>query len=355
MKEYIQRKYFKFERSSQERAYYQQLQKENESLILPVHVKKFLPNEKIFCFKILKERNYEISGQEMEERQLESYLKFYFYSFVLFFPFNASYFTVHDESYWKLTSTSGRHTGGADNSMPSFLVNPLTNFLFSGNDEDEGNNNNDNNKSTSKKKKNSKASAPQSTYNYRSYLSETNFLFFLIQIILFYNEMIIVEIIEKKSFNEWGALLLYEEVLAYQKACEQFLLPYQEVLEERTSSKEEGGGITSIITEEKELSSSLQDYHWEYISSYKKSLNNLMNILKILTLDAPTDIRRYSYLLAKAVVPPSSSQGVSEKSGAGGKVVEDDENRFSEEEIRFYLSKRNDFSKEAIQKIKLTF
>jgi hypothetical protein len=351
MKEYIQRKYFKFERSSQERAYYQQLQKENESLILPVHVKKFLPNEKIFCFKILKERNYEISGQEMEERQLESYLKFYFFWFVLFFALNASYFTVHDESYWKLTSASGRHTGAVDNSVPSFLVNPLTNFLFSGNDEDEENNNNYN-KNKYKNTKTNKSAAPQSTYNYRSYLSETNFLFFFIQIILFYNEMIITEIIEKKSFNEWGALLIYEEVLSYQKACEQILLPYQEVLEERTSqnhsSKEEGGGITSLITEEKELSSSFQDYNWEYISSYKKSLNHLMNILKILTLDAPTDIRRYPYLLAKAAVVPPSSQ-------SGGGKVDDEENRFTEEEIRFYLSKRNDFSKDAIQKIKLTF
>lgn len=60
------------------------------------------------------------------------------------------------------------------------------------------------------------------------------------------------------------------------------------------------------------------------------AMRRLQCACKILTLDAPADIRRYHFLLTSNILFPNG-----------------------EDDIRMILSKRKEFSKEAVQKVKL--
>lgn len=313
-----------------------------------------------------------MTGQEMEEKLAENSLKFYFYSFLLFFPFNSSYFKIHDETYSKLYLKNGNKGDQSISHLPSFLSNPLTSFLFTSSDNN-GNDSNDPTKDEKDKEtmNNTTSSAASSSYSFHGYLSEENFILFFTQIIIFFNQLIIHEIIQKKSFNEWGALLLYEEILSYQKAYDQIILPYQEL----NSNNNMMMKTTASMNHDHEDThnnnnigfQSISDRNQFYIFQSKKSFMKLINIMKILTLDAPSDIRRYHYLLAANTTssipspPPSSSSALSANTSDDTlpKTIpkenkEKEKDRFTEEELRFYLSRRIEFSRDAIQKIKLT-
>lgn len=171
----------------------------------------------------------------------------------------------------------------------------------------------------------------------------------LIQIILIINNYLLEELIQKKTFNEWGALLLHEEILDYQKTCEQFFLIYQS---SDNNNKEE----CDNNYEDEEGFLSMRHRNHFYIKQSKVSFSKLMKIMKILTLDAPGDIRRYHYLLAK---PSTQSSTSSLDAFMATSTVNEKENMsdgllLSEEELRFYLSRRSDFSKDAIQRVKLS-
>eukprot|EP00600_Ochromonadales_sp_CCMP1393_P011929 CAMPEP_0175003370 /NCGR_PEP_ID=MMETSP0005-20121125/4189_1 /TAXON_ID=420556 /ORGANISM="Ochromonas sp., Strain CCMP1393" /LENGTH=568 /DNA_ID=CAMNT_0016258435 /DNA_START=102 /DNA_END=1808 /DNA_ORIENTATION=+ len=102
------------------------------------------------------------------------------------------------------------------------------------------------------------------------------------------------DLIYRKPFSEWGALLLHQEVLA--------LVDYMVDLIDHTDP--------------------------EHIHAVKSAFDTLMFALKVLTLDAPGDIRRYS-------IPSCLFD--------------------SEDSVRNILGRRVEFSKDAVAMVKLNF
>lgn len=100
----------------------------------------------------------------------------------------------------------------------------------------------------------------------------------------------ILERVLRQDFTEWGALLLYEEV--------QVFLHFLEGLAKS-----------------------------EDVAQIKRQCQRLVLACKIMTLDAPADIRRYNL----------------------------DKSMFSEQEVRHLLGRRIEFNKDAVSKVKITF
>ncbi|KAJ1406165.1 hypothetical protein B484DRAFT_483298 [Ochromonadaceae sp. CCMP2298] len=103
---------------------------------------------------------------------------------------------------------------------------------------------------------------------------------------------LLTSLILDARFSEWGALLLHSEVLSASAY----------------------------------LSSLLDHLDPSLISAVAASLDKLHYALKILTLDAPGDIRRYT-------IPDF----------------------FTEVEVRNIMARRVDFSKEAVRNVRITF
>jgi hypothetical protein len=126
---------------------------------------------------------------------------------------------------------------------------------------------------------------------------------------------IMEQLVLRARFSEWGALLLYQEVTlrTLARTC-------------CVSVKIVWTCSTSQVISVTEYAEALVDHlDPENIQTVKATFASLSLALKLLTLDAPADIRRYA--LNKALL--------------------------SEEQVRAVLSRRAEFSADAVAKVKL--
>lgn len=194
--------------------------------------------------------------------------------------------------------------------------------------------------------------------------------------------------LSQRVFNEWGALLFQEEVRSFARFVEAIFEDNSIAsLSMNEENNNEGGDLSNEDDEEGLLS-------WK---ATKKQLQRLLLGVKLLSLDAPADIIRYTFIrpvvkdsqsvsasmdrglltsdpaLAAATIAAEtleqrqqkdasfsgmkrttsgsgsgSAHGMTSKGPAG--AVE-----MSEDEIRAILSRRSDFSKEVVQKVKINF
>jgi hypothetical protein len=306
----------------------------------------------------------------MEDRMKESFLKFYFLSFLQDFPLSSSYFHLSEEDIKYFRFFSNSSSFDSNSNLPSFLVNPLTSFLFSSSSNSASQQQQQQSVENSKTKKDMSkedGSIDKEKKNL-SCFSEVNYFYLVNELIRFLLLQINNELFEKetKSLNEWGALLLYEDILLLRKCYDRLILPYEQssVVSGQQAEPNDGEEFssTSSSTAVTEFLSMADRYHY-HIRKTKKLFHKVMNIMRILTVDSPSDFKRYQYRILPAMtaseisatLPADVLKTKTEKqptsSALSGYYDRENDDEFSEKEIRYLLSKRNEFSKDIIQKL----
>jgi hypothetical protein len=321
---------------------------------------------------VVSRRSYDITGNEMEERMKESFLKYYFLSFLQDFPLSSSYFHLSEEDLKYFRFLSNSSSFDMNSSLPSFLVNPLTSFLFSSSSSNPSQQQQQQQQSSIENSKTKKAGDEDGNITDKekgnlSYFSEVNYFYLLNEIIRFLLLQLNNELFEKeiKSFNEWGSLLLYEDLLLLRKCYDRLILPYEQssTLAAVNGQQEPREGISSTTSVVEFLTMS-DRYHY-HIRKTKKLFHKVMNVMRLLTLDSPNDFKRYQYKILPTPAIPEvpitlPSDGLKTKTekqpssfALSGYFDRENDDEFNEKEIRYLLGKRIEFSKDTIQKLKL--
>lgn len=312
----------------------------------------------------------------MEERIQEQYIKHYYLLFLQQFPFSLSYFLLPEDKSLLSSSSSmlGSYGQSLAEKLPSFLVNPLTNFFFQSENEEIST---PSSAITSGAGEGKQSVASSVESNNRSLLSESHYVMVLSEVVLFLLQQIVHRIIwggddnnhstgNRRStplpqINEWGALLLQDDINSLRRYYDQCVFRYlptsydENEFNHKDKGEQEGVDSKNSNTHNDREYYSMNDRHVYYINQVKKYFLKISKIMILLTLDSPQDALRYKNMInLSSSIDQNSSLKV--EGGTRSPVAEDyfkrKEDEFHEEEVRYLLTRRKDFSKDMIQRIK---
>lgn len=159
------------------------------------------------------------------------------------------------------------------------------------------------------------------------------------------------DVLKAERVSEWGALLLREEMLRLVKMLDEVLHDDDERLIVNTNTAVAASSSSSSS------SRSLASASASASASVSMVFTRMLWITRLLTLDRPADVQRYALpLLSDDEIsqPHHHHHHTHQHDHHHDELLEEPSHMFSESEVRSVMALRYDFSREAVQRVRLS-